>query len=109
MNGWRINVTNSMEPKYGFTCGRKTWYGYNYAFSIGSIQASFEGTGTAKLRYGNCYMSGQVIVYLNGEEISRAEAYDTMKEVIFNYSKGDNLLLKEVNIAIIKLNSLELS
>ena len=109
MNGWRIDVTNSMEPKYGFTCGRKTWYGYNYAFSVGSIQASFEGTGTAKLRYGNCYMSGQVIVYLNGKEISRAEAYDTMKEVIFNYSKGDTLLLKEVNIAIIKLNSLELS
>ena len=58
---------------------------------------------------GNCYQKGQVIVYLNNQEISRATAYESKKEVTFNYSKGDTLLIKEVNIGIIKLNSLDLS
>ena len=109
LNGWRINAKYSMNSKYRSRCGDKTWYGYNYGFSVGSAQASFEGTGAAKLSYRNCYQKGQVIVYLNNQEISRATAYESKKEVTFNYSKGDTLLIKEVNIGIIKLNSLDLS
>ena len=109
LNGWKINTKYSMNSKYRSRCGDKTWYGYNYGLSVGSAQASFEGTGTAKLSYGNCYQRGQVIVYLNNEEISRAAAYESIKEVTFNYSKGDILLINEVNVGIIKLNSLDLS
>ena len=109
LNGWRINTKYSMNSKYRSRCGDETWYGYNYGYSVGSAQASFEGTGTAKLSYGNCYQKGQVLVYLNNEEISRATASESKKEVTFNYSKGDTLLIKEVNIGIIKLNSLDLS
>ena len=107
-NGWKIDATFSMDTKY-LSCGDKTWYGYSYGQSVGSLQATFRGRGRAELCYGNCYRQGQVVVYLNDEEISRAEAYSKMKEVSFNFSKDDILLIKEINVGIIKLNSLKLS
>ena len=108
-NGWRINASYSMDSKYRARCGGKTWYGYNYGMLVGSAEVTFQGSGTAKLSYGNCYPQGQVIVYLNGVEISRAAASSSMKDVTFNYEKYDTLVIKELNIGIIKLNSLELS
>lgn len=107
-NGWRINASYSMDSKYRARCGGKTWYGYNYGMLVGSAEVTFQGSGTAKLSYGNCYPQGQVIVYLNGVEISRA-ATSSMKEVTFHYEKDDTLVIQELNIGIIKLNSLELN
>ena len=108
-NGWVIDASYSMDSKYRARCGGKTWYGYNYGKYVGSVQAKFKGSGTAKLSYGNCYPQGQVIVYLNGVEINRAAASNSIQEVTFNYEKDDTLVIKELNIGIVKLNSLELS
>ena len=77
--------------------------------TVGSAEATFQGSGTAKLSYGNCYYRGQVIVYLNGVELSRTAASSSMKEVSFKYEKDDTLVIKEINVGVIKLNSLELS
>ena len=107
-NGWKLNIRCSMTSKFSPQCGRDTWFGYNYAQSVGSVQTMFQGTGKATLNFGNCYGSGHVIVYLNGREISRANAYQPRIDVEFQYSKGDILYIVEVNTAIIKLNSLHL-
>ena len=104
-NGWIINLTKENDPKYAGICGTKTWFGYEYGWPIGSIQTTFLQDGNAKLSFGNCYFLGHVSVVLNGKEISRAGANDVSKEVEFQYSKGDTLSIKEVDVAIIKLNS----
>ena len=108
-NGWIINLTKENDPKYAGICGTKTWFGYEYGWPVGSIQTTFLQDGNAKLNFGNCYFLGYVAVTLNGKEISRAVANDKSKEVEFEYSKGDTLSIKEVNVAIIKLNSFVLN
>ena len=108
-NGWKIEAANSMDTKYSKQCGNKTWFGYNYGSSIGSLSTRFHGNGTATLNFGNCYRRGLVIVYLNGIEISRAHRNTLKMETNFEYSKGDVLSIKEFDVAIIKLNSLKLS
>ena len=111
-NGWKIVETkNHRQRWYGFnrTCGRgNTWYGFNYGYSVGSARAKFQGTGRAKLSYGNCYHLGEVIVYLNNVEISRASASNSKEEVSFDYKRNDELSINET-MGIIKLNSLELT
>ena len=107
-NGWEINVSRENNPKYSNWCGRKTWFGYSRGRSNGLIKTTFLGNGRATLDFGNCYHSGKVVVYLNGKEISRAKGYIRSKEIKFKYSKGDTLMIKEMNVAIIKLISLTL-
>ena len=108
-NGWIINVLSANDPKYKNQCGmNKTWFGYTYGYPVGSVKTTFLGNGKAVLNYGNCYYKGQVKVLLNKKQISSANGNVINKEVTFNYSKGDTLIIKEVNVAIIKLNSLEI-
>ena len=45
---------------------------------------------------------------MNGKEISRAGPNVKRKEVEFEFLKGDTITIKEVNVGIIKLNSLQL-
>ena len=107
-NGWKIHTSFSSDPKYMEQCGNDTWFGYSYLDDIGYVKATFVGQGEATLTFGNCYHSGQVLVYLNDKKISHANALVLQKEVTFNYSKRDDLMIKEVNTAIIKLNSLRI-
>ena len=109
-NGWKIDEpdNNNQHYKYQNTCGGgNTWYGFGYGYSVGSARAKFQGTGRAKLSYGNCYFLGEVIVYLNNVEISRASASNSRKEVSFDYKRNDELHINET-MGIIKLNSIEL-
>ena len=109
-NGWIINLKKENDQKYVGICGRKTWFGYEYGEPIGSIEITFRHDGSAKLSFGNCYdrKSGYVSVVLNGKEISRAGPMVKSKEVEFEFVKGDTLSIREVDGAIIKLNSLVL-
>ena len=72
------------------------------------LKTTFLGNGKAVLNYGNCYYKGQVKVLLNKKQISSAKGNVISKNVTFNYFKGDRLMIKKVNVAIIKLNSLEI-
>ena len=107
-NGWVVDAAYENVPKYSNWCGTKTWFGYNYGRSVGSVKTTFHGNGIAKLNFGNCYKSGNVIVYLNDKKIGRAHGYVRSREIKFKYSKGDTLMIKELNVAIIKLISLNL-
>ena len=107
-NGWKIYTSHSSDAQYIEQCGSDTWFGYSYGYAIGSAKATFVGQGEATLTFGNCYHSGQVLVYLNDKKIAHANALVLGKEVTFNYSRRDDLMIKEVNTAIIKLNSLRI-
>ena len=109
-NGWIINLKKENNPKYAGLCGTKTWFGYEHGLPNGSIETTFRHDGSAKLSFGNCYenKTGYVSVALNGKEISRAGPNVKSKEVEFEFLKGDTLSIREVNVAIIKLNSLVL-
>ena len=114
-NGWILepSTQDSMNPgrkvEFSQVCGNDTWYGYADGDTVGSVQPTFEGNGKATLDFGNCQSQGYVKVFLNGVEISRANAMTPTVQVIFEYSKGDTLLIKELKSSIIKINSLNLS
>ena len=114
-NGWTINADNklgwdrngNMVKDYSNRCGRETWFGYNRGRTVGWVKTTFRGNGAATLNFGNCYKQGEVIVYLNENEISRAYNNTPKVETNFEYNKGDVLSIKE-DKGIIKLNSLKL-
>ena len=106
--GWMFDITADMKSAYAKACGTDTWYGFTGGWDTGTISATFSGSGTATLDYGNCLRSGEVKVHLNGEIISTASKSTPSKQIIFGYSPGDVLSLEE-DYAIIKVNSLKLS
>ena len=108
--GWVFDVTSYNEKFYRNECGKyQTWYGYSYGKEVGSIHVALFGSGNATLNYGNCYRTGQVKVLLNGKEISQASANVPEKTIAFSYTNRNILTLKEINTAIIKVNSIDFS
>ena len=108
-NGWEFASFVS-KPREHYYCGTETVYGYNAGSRTASVSATFEGSGTATLTFGNCYSvrSFTVDVYFNNAKIATANASELRETVTFNFFKGSNLRI-EVNGGIIKLNSLEIS
>ena len=121
-NGWIIDVdysngedtvevektveTNCLQSAYG------QFYGYKKGESVGSIAATFKGSGKGILKYNNCNNTGQVLVYLNGlvidkrDMVSFGEYSSGLSGMSFQFRKGDFLEIKEQNMAIIQLESL---
>lgn len=109
-SGWSFNTNNDKRVEYKDSCGvHDTWYGYKYP-GDGSVTATFTGSGTATLDYGNCHTVGCVIVYLNGEIQDITYKNTPSKEITFDFSPNDVLLLSETEgETIIKLNSLKIT
>ena len=105
-NGWKVDVgyssTNDWSTEYSMNCGTQTFYGYHGDHKVGSVSATFKGTGNATLIFGNCYKEGFVEVLLNNEQLEQANQ-EKYKTIAFNYNPGDVLKIREVNTAIIKL------
>ena len=114
-NGWEFTkVTFDMTTHahiYDSRCGPETFYGGGHGSTVGKVSTTLTGSGTAVLSYGNCYddISGEVKVRLNGDVIDMAPNNTPKKEVRFEFESGDVLMIEEVNYAILKLNSLNLS
>ena len=111
--GWIDNgIVSPIDYAYG--CGGyETFWGFHntntqtYNPDIGYVKASFKGSGTGTLDFGNCYEKGKTIVYLNNQSIAEAEPLQTSEVIRFNYKKGDVLKITEER-AIIKINSFKL-
>ena len=110
-NGWKIHcnkkVVSAFSQREKDLCGSETWFGSQRNNAIGWVNATFVGSGTATLNFGNCWKEGNVWVYLNDKELSNVSNGTPTKEITFSYSESDILGIKEDN-AIIKLNSLKL-
>lgn len=105
-NGWSVDVrysnNNDWSDEYAVNCGKHTFYGYHGDHRVGMLSATFKGSGNATVIFGNCYKTGYVVVLLNNKELERADQ-EKYKIVSFNYTRGDVIIIKEVNTAIIKL------
>lgn len=109
--GWVFNIDyHKDDDNFAFTenCRHgKTWYGYK-SQGIGTSMATFTGSGTAILNYGNCHNEGKVSVSLNGILLDSVDANKRSKLITFDFSPNDVLIIAELGDGIIKLNSLEL-
>ena len=108
--GWKLNIHDD-DKNYVSMCGSSTFWGYGYGAPIGTVQASFRGSGTAQLVFGQCStrVSAVTNVYLNDVKIKSAAKTDGEVTVTFDYNPGDTLKLDEVKTGIIKISSLLLT
>ena len=110
-NGWVFSVTSngqgiSGNGLYG-TCKTNTFWGWASSEAVGSAKAILKGHGTATLKFGNCYDSGNVKVYLNDLLLETATPKQFLS-VTFAFSENDVLIVKE-DFAVMQLNSLEIA
>ena len=114
-NGWKADVDYSNGEDWNKAherdCSSDTFYGYRGGDLVGSVSATFKGSGKGVLSYGNCYKTGVVVVSLNNVEIGRSSLHKTGNikgSITFQYRRGDTLKIEEFNTGIIKLYSLDL-
>ena len=67
------------------------------------MKTTLFGTGNVVLRFGNCWKTGVVKVYLDGSEIETAGPGE-FKVVSFEYNNGLELKISELNTAIIQID-----
>ena len=115
--GWIVNVMTNPNKKIYATngyCGNETFWGYQENAAIGYVKATFKGSGTGTLDFGNCYTKGKTRVYLNNRRIAEVSIGGDVrgggksKVISFDYKKGDVLKITEEEVGIIKINSLKL-
>ena len=90
-------------------CNEDKWFGWSGGM-VGFISTKFNGTGRARLDFGNCHDNGRVIVKLDDQEISIASATspgvpEDSKIIEFDYVDGTVLRIEEES-GIIHFNSL---
>ena len=84
---------------------------YCYFFAILAIFMANEsvtnGSGHAKIDFGNCFSDGVVKLFLDGNEIASAggNEFNVVKE--FDYTDGSELKLFETGNGVISFNSFE--
>ena len=124
LSAWDINVSHGQwlypdpdpsVPDVWSSCGGgNKWYGWNGSpgnedEKIGSISTILPASGRLRLRYGNCWNSGKVTVYLNGVFKNSAPP-NSYRTSIFNFQAGDELMLRdEGHNSIIEFDFIELS
>ena len=103
-NGWIVDVTTS-NTQYNAQCGNRAWFGWKGGNAVGSVSATFTGSGKAVLIFGNCWTRGNVEAYLNNKMIGAVQNFGN-KTIEFTFSKGDVLTIEEQNTALIQLHKL---
>ena len=104
--GWTIDCGSGVWSNLLGMCSN--WYGYSYGNPTGSISTTFDVKGHAMLDFGNCWSSGTVYVYLDGNVIASAPQDTPSKTVEFDFNIGSILKITEENVAIIQFNSLNI-
>ena len=111
VNGWTIDCNIGVWTGWEVADENgvcKNWYGFSHPES-GSIATTLSGSGRARLDFGNCYKTGTVTAFLDGQEIGSADALIPHKVVEFNFNSGSELRISESDgVAVIQFNSLEI-
>ena len=112
VDGWTIDVNYGSVSGlwYGKCRGDKSWYGFNWGLSVGSIKTTLHGCGKAELDFGECWDSQNwnsryTQINLNGNEIGRAKARELRKKIQFDFKEGDVLELHDRGYAMIIFNN----
>ena len=107
--GWITSGAPHQDNAYLAGCGGfNTFWAYADGWPVGSVQATFRGSGNGILGFGNCYGGGVTNVYHNGQLIGSAGPNQN-SQVKFIYKGGDILRITEENVGILKINSLQLN
>ena len=112
-NGWIFeNLTKDMalcmpfkSDVSDFCGGSLGWYGWGCGSKKGSISTILRGSGTAQLYFGNCWNTGKVNVWLNGNKVLSSNS-DTMKLSLFDYRNGDKLEITDEDTGIIQIRNI---
>ena len=113
-NGWYFqNVEDndrSDSSNRGARCSGNSWFGWKTptAQGVASMAAVFTGSGSAKLQVENCWIIGQVIIYLDNKTIATIKSGTKNETVSFEFSAG-SILNITTRHGIVKLNSLEMT
>ena len=59
------------------------------------LSTYLNGSAQGQLEFGNCWSAGTVKVYLNGEEIGSANPNTLNKKIVFDYTDGSKLEIKD--------------
>ena len=105
---WTIDVGTSVWNDTSPSARCSNWYGYSNGSPMGSVSTTFDVKGQATLDFGNCWSSGTVYVYLDGNVIASAPQNTPSKKVEFDFNIGSILKITEENVAIIQFNSLNI-
>ena len=105
--GWKLNVENGRWNQPGLECNyphNGGWYGWTNS-GDGSLSTTLNAIGQnspvkGKLKFGNCHLDGQVVAFLDGNEIGKASAHKK-ENVDFYFNHGSTLELVEINGGII--------
>jgi len=115
-----LSKHSAPEDIFGWitTCNHGSIYGSSVAtcpnwhiYFSGSpschIETTLNGSGHAKIDFGNCFNDGEVKVFLDGNEIASAggNEFNVVKE--FDYTDGSELKLFETGNGVISFNSFE--
>ena len=103
-NGWQTNSTELNHHRANCDADN-TLSGWAPKTPVGAIYTTFQGTGTAVLSFGNCFSQGTVKALLNGNIICEAMPGEK-KEVSFDYSVGNELVIVEYGASVWKLHSI---
>ena len=82
VEGWDVIITSGQFEgnidTYYISCGNgNAWYGFIGGTSVGSISTTLHGCGNGTLNFGNCWSNGNVIAYLDGNEIGKVSFLTT--------------------------------
>ena len=107
VTGWMFDL-DSGPWNYGNigTCGDASWFGWKTGAAIGTISTILYGNGNASLTFGNCWNTGQVKLFLDGNEISSASSNSLITSE-FEF-KDSNIRFEEHNTAIIRFDDFEI-
>ena len=105
--GWTVDCESGSWAgnRDGANC--ENWFGWIGGNAAGSIRAIMNGSGRAELDFGNCYTSGFVKAYIDGNEIGSASGQE-WPTVQFEFSHGSELDIIEEPMAILQFNSLKI-
>ena len=114
--GWFVDGAPDESDNCDGRCSYANCEGYGFSGhkkgkkTIGYVNATFKGSGTGKLEFGNCYFKSNSVtkVYLNDLLIASAPTSTWPIAIRFDYKRGDILKLTEERRGIIKLVSLRL-
>jgi len=82
------------------------WHTFTSGSSFCHIKTTLNGSGRAKIDFGNCFNDGVSKLFLNGNEIASAGASENIiKE--FDFTDGSELKLTEEQSGVISFNSFE--
>ena len=110
---WDINMTDGKwknNQDVDNVCG-PNWYGW-YSDSVGTISTTLyknDNLKCGRLDFGNCWTSGSVTVYLNGELIATANANEPSKIIEFPILTDSQLEILDEGVgSVVRFNKFEM-